>query len=126
MEDCEYIERAAKDSRQRVVLELTNSYLKNNFVTKCYNGSRTWKNPLDKRTELRKMDMRFGIWNVRRLHMAGSLMTVAKVISNYKLHVVGVQNIKLDRDGNKPTGKYLFLYGKENENHELGTGFFCT
>jgi hypothetical protein len=34
---------------------------------------------------LRKMDMRFGMLNVRSLYRAGSLMTLAKEISNYKL-----------------------------------------
>jgi hypothetical protein len=32
----------------------------------------------DKRPKPRKMDMRFGIWNVRSLYRAGSLMTFGK------------------------------------------------
>jgi hypothetical protein len=44
---------------------------------------------LDKRPKLRKMDMRFGTWNVRSLYSVGSLMTVAKEISKYKLNLVG-------------------------------------
>jgi hypothetical protein len=35
------------------------------------------------------MDMRFGTWNVRNLYRAGSLITVAKEISKYKLDLVG-------------------------------------
>jgi predicted nucleotidyltransferase len=26
--------------------------------------------------------------------------------------------------GTEPAGEYIFFYGKENENHESGTGFF--
>jgi hypothetical protein len=70
------------------------------------------------------MDMRFGMWNVRKLYRAGSLMTVVKEILKYKLDLVGVQEIRWDRGGTKPLGKYTFFYGKENENHELGMGVF--
>jgi hypothetical protein len=34
---------------------------------------------LDKRPKLRKMDVRFGTWNVRSLHRAGSPITVRKI-----------------------------------------------
>jgi hypothetical protein len=40
---------------------------------------------------LRKMDMRFGTWNVRSLYRTGPLMTVAKEISKCKSDLVGVQ-----------------------------------
>jgi hypothetical protein len=40
------------------------------------------------------MDMRFGIWNVRCLHMAGSLIAVAKEISKYKLDLMEVQEVR--------------------------------
>jgi hypothetical protein len=36
---------------------------------------------------------------------------------------VGVQEIRGDGGGTEPAGEYLFLYGKGNENRELGTGF---
>jgi hypothetical protein len=34
-----------------------------------------------------------------------------------------VQEVRWDRGGTKPAGKYTFFYRNGNENHELGTGF---
>jgi hypothetical protein len=44
---------------------------------------RTWTGPLYRRPKLKKMDMRFGTWNIRGLHRAGSLIRVAREVSNY-------------------------------------------
>jgi hypothetical protein len=68
------------------------------------------------------MGMRFGTWNVKSLYRAGSLMTVAKEISKYKLDLVGEREIRWDRGDTKPTGEYTFFFGKGNEDHELGIG----
>jgi hypothetical protein len=35
-----------------------------------------------------------------------------------------VQEVRWEGGGTKPAGEYTFFYGKENENHELGTCSF--
>jgi hypothetical protein len=77
---------------------------------------------LDKQPKLKKMNMRFGTWNVRRLYRAGSLITVAEEISKYKLDLVRVQEVRWDRGDTEAAGEHTFSYGKGNKNHELGTG----
>jgi exonuclease III len=58
------------------------------------------------------MDMRFVTWNVRSLYTVGSLRTVVRKISKYKLDLVGVQEVRWDRGGTEPAGEYTFFYGR--------------
>jgi hypothetical protein len=60
------------------------------------------------------MDMRFGTWNVRSMYRTGSLMTVEKKVSKYKLDLAGVQEVRWDGVGTEPAGECPFFYGKEN------------
>jgi hypothetical protein len=55
-------------------------------------------------------------------HRVGLLMTSVKEISIYKFKLVELQEVTSARNDTKP--EYTFFYGKGNESHELGTGFF--
>jgi hypothetical protein len=47
------------------------------IVTKDQKKPRTWTDYMDEQPTLKKMDMRFGTWNVRSMYRAGSLRAVA-------------------------------------------------
>jgi hypothetical protein len=57
--------------------------IKNKLVMNILKKPWTWTDSLDKRPKLKKMDMRFGTWNMRSMYRAGSLRAVAEEISNY-------------------------------------------
>jgi hypothetical protein len=68
--------------------------------------------------------MRLGTWNVRSLYRAGSIMAAARELAKYKLHLVGVQEVRWDKVGTVTAGNFNFIYGEGSENHQLGTGFY--
>ena len=69
-------------------------------------------------------EMKLGTWNVRSFYRAGSLKAAARELARYKLDVVGVQEVRWDKEGTVRAGDNNFIYGKGNENHQQGTGFF--
>jgi hypothetical protein len=51
------------------------------------------------RSRKRNRDILLGTWNVRNLYRAESLMAAAKELTRYKLDLVGVQEVRWDKDG---------------------------
>jgi hypothetical protein len=68
--------------------------------------------------------MRFGTWKLRSLYWIGSLRTAARELGKYKLHLVGVQEVRWDKGGTEQAEDYIFFNGQGNGDHQLGTGFF--
>jgi hypothetical protein len=62
---------------------------------------------------------------VRCVYRSGSLKTVARELGKYKLDVVGVQEVRWNKDGTERTEDYTFFYGAGNVDHKLGTGLLC-
>ena len=75
------------------------------------------------RNKQRKRNTRFGTWNIRSLYRAGSLTAAARELAKYKIDLVGVQEVRCEKEGTVRAGDYNFFYGKSDKNHEFGTGF---
>jgi hypothetical protein len=79
---------------------------KNKFVTNIHKDTRTLTDSLDIRPKQRNMDMRSGLWNVRSLYRAGSVMTVSRELAIYKLDLLEVQEVRWEGGGTEPAGEY--------------------
>jgi len=62
--------------------------------------------------------MRFGTWNVRSLYRTGSITAAAR-------DLVGVQEVRWDKEGTVKAGDCNFLYAKGNEKPPFGNRIFC-
>jgi len=80
----------------------------------------TWIDPLVQ-TKQWKKDVRIGTWNLKSLYRAGSLTAAARELQRYKLDLVGVQEVRWDREGTVRAGDYNIFYERRNENHQLRT-----
>jgi hypothetical protein len=52
--------------------------------------------------------VRLWTWNVKSLYRAGSLITVSKELSKYRLDLVGMQEVIWESGGTEPAGEYIF------------------
>jgi hypothetical protein len=58
------------------------------------------------------------------VYRSGSLKTVSGELAKYKLDLVGVLNVRCEKDGTETAGDYSLLYRNGNADHHLGIGFF--
>jgi hypothetical protein len=104
-------DQAVEERQHRMVLHLGEW-----MVTTSY---RTSEQIFLERLTQRKVDVRYGPWNVRRFIEEG-----AKELAMKNLDSVGVKQVRWDRSGNEPADDYTFVYGDENANHHLKTRLF--
>jgi hypothetical protein len=71
----------------------------------------------------RNRDILVGTWNVRSLYTAGSLMAAARELARYKLDLVGVLEVRWDKEGTVKAGDYSFFSGKEMKITSWEEGF---
>jgi hypothetical protein len=63
------------------------------------------------------MVMRFGMWDVRSLYMAGLLNAVSSELAKYNLDLGTAQEVRLDNSGSQPGQHYTFFCGNGSVDH---------
>ena len=61
----------------------------------------------------RNRDILLGTWNVRSLYRAGALMATARELARYKLHLLGVQEVRWEKEGTVKEWDYSFLWERK-------------
>jgi len=69
--------------------------------------------------------MKLSTWNVRSFYRACSLKAAARELARYKLDVVGVQEVRWDKEGTVRAGDYNFFTGKETRIINWEQVFLC-
>jgi hypothetical protein len=64
------------------------------------------------------------MWNIRSHYRTDSLKTAAREFGNYKLDLVGVQEVRWEEDGTEWAKDYTCYCGEGNEDHCLGIDLF--
>jgi hypothetical protein len=64
------------------------------------------------------------IWYMEHRKFAQGRFASDSIKRIIKLHLMRVQEVKLEGHCTEPTGEYIFFSGKGNENHEVGSFFF--
>jgi len=65
-------------------------------------------------------------WNVRSFYRAGCLKAAARELARYKLDVVGVQEVRWDKERTVRAGDYNFFTGKETRIINWEQVLLCT
>ena len=58
--------------------------------------------------------------------MSGSLTAASRELARYKLDLVGVQEVRWEKEGALRAGHYIFFMAKETKVIHLERGFLCT
>jgi hypothetical protein len=64
------------------------------------------------------------MWKIRSLCRAGSLTEAARELARYKLDLVGVQEVRWDKEDTIRVGGFNFFLWKRKRKHQLRRGCF--